>query len=129
MFLVGFAAIGFSKFNLYQSAVGVAVGVAVLLLALLTFVPFFMAVLGHKLFWPSKSSAEHKENQFWGKAGEFVFKRYICCFISIGCVNNVRGNYRNIMWFTALRLCHVDTICAGDGQNIWRGKLVAFHFI
>lgn len=73
--LVGFTAIGFSTFSLYQSAVAVAVGVAVLLIALLTLVPFFMAVLGPKIFWPSKGNLEHKPSRLWGIAGRFSLKR------------------------------------------------------
>lgn len=73
--LVGFAAIGLSKFILYKSAVAVAVGVAVMLIALLTVVPFFMAVLGTKIFWPAKGSLEHKENKLWGVFGRFSLKR------------------------------------------------------
>ncbi|WP_433943528.1 MMPL family transporter [Paenibacillus sp. SN-8-1] len=73
--LVGFAAIGLSKFILYKSAVAVAVGVAVMLVALLTVVPFFMAVLGTKIFWPAKGSLEHKENKFWGMFGALSLKR------------------------------------------------------
>lgn len=67
--LIGFAAIGFSTFKLYQSATAVAVGVAVLLLALVTLVPTFMALLGRKLFWPSKKVLEHKDSKWWGWAG------------------------------------------------------------
>ncbi|BBP89499.1 hypothetical protein BsIDN1_31170 [Bacillus safensis] len=52
--LVGFSSIGFAKFQLYQSAVSVAVGVGILLIALVTIVPFFMSVFGKSLFWPSK---------------------------------------------------------------------------
>ncbi|CAM3303777.1 MMPL family transporter [Paenibacillus lupini] len=73
--LVGFASIGFSTFVLYRSAVAVAVGIAVLLLALFTIVPFFMAVLGKKLFWPSKGSLEHKPSGLWGAVGKFSLKR------------------------------------------------------
>ncbi|GIO36318.1 transporter [Paenibacillus antibioticophila] len=73
--LVGFSAIGFSQFVLYRSAVAVAVGIAVMLLALITIVPFFMAVLGSKLFWPLNKSLEHKENRFWGAIGGFSLKR------------------------------------------------------
>ncbi|RCX21382.1 RND superfamily putative drug exporter [Fontibacillus phaseoli] len=73
--LVGFSAIGFSQFVLYRSAVAVAVGIAVMLIALVTIVPFFMAVLGTKLFWPLKGSLEHKENRFWGAIGTFSLKR------------------------------------------------------
>ncbi|MDO3410757.1 MMPL family transporter [Saccharibacillus sp. CPCC 101409] len=73
--LVGFAAIGLSQFMLYRSAVAVAVGIAVMLLAMITIVPFFMAVLGQKMFWPSRKAAGHSENRLWGWAGSFSFKR------------------------------------------------------
>ncbi|WP_028608367.1 MMPL family transporter [Paenibacillus harenae] len=73
--MVGFASIGFSTFVLYRSAVAVAVGVAVLLIALFTIVPFFMAVLGKTLFWPSKGSLEHKPSKLWGTVGKFSLKR------------------------------------------------------
>ncbi|WEV43898.1 MMPL family transporter [Lactobacillus sp. ESL0684] len=63
--LIGFAALGLAKFSIYQSAVGVAVGVAVLLLVLLTLNPFFMAVLGDKLFWPVKEIPKEHENKMW----------------------------------------------------------------
>lgn len=72
---VGFVAIGFSKFILYRSAVAVAVGIAVMLLALVTIVPFFMALLGKKLFWPSRGKLEHSESRIWGAAGSFSLKR------------------------------------------------------
>ncbi|MFS0863928.1 MMPL family transporter [Fredinandcohnia sp. 179-A 10B2 NHS] len=73
--MVGFAAIGFSQFILYQSAVAVAIGVALLLGALFTIVPFFMAVLGKKIFWPSKKSAEHGDSKIWALAGRFSLGR------------------------------------------------------
>ncbi|TCJ04737.1 MMPL family transporter [Cytobacillus praedii] len=80
--MIGFAAIGFSQFILYQSAAAVAVGVALLLVALFTVVPFFMAVLGPKLFWPSKSKAEHGESKIWGVVGRFSLARpFIALFI------------------------------------------------
>lgn len=72
---VGFIAIGLSKFILYKSAVAVAVGIAIMMIALLTVVPFFMALLGKALFWPSRGSLEHSENKLWGAAGAFSFKR------------------------------------------------------
>ncbi|KGE16770.1 MMPL family transporter [Paenibacillus wynnii] len=72
---VGFVAIGMSKFVLYRSAVAVAVGIAVMLLALVTVVPFFMAVLGKTMFWPSRGKLEHSESRIWGTAGSFSLKR------------------------------------------------------
>ncbi|HAQ06533.1 MAG TPA: hypothetical protein DCR24_03030 [Bacillus bacterium] len=73
--MIGFAAIGFSQFILYQSAAAVAIGVAILLIGLFTIVPFFMALLGQKIFWPSKSSAEHGESKLWGTVGAFSLAR------------------------------------------------------
>ena len=44
---------------------GVAVGVAVLLVVLLTLNPFFMAVLGKKLFWPVKKFEGESNSKLW----------------------------------------------------------------
>lgn len=73
--LIGFSVLGFSQFNIYQSAVAVAVGIAVLLIALFTIFPFFMAVLGAKIFWPAKGSMQHKPSKLWHAAGRFAFSR------------------------------------------------------
>lgn len=62
---VGFAAIGFADFPIFKSAVAVAVGIAVLLLILFTVVPFFMATLKNRLFWPSKKAGEHHDSKLW----------------------------------------------------------------
>lgn len=62
---IGFSAIGFAEFPIFKSAVGVAVGIAVLLLVLYTFIPFFMAILKEKLFWPSKKAASHQDSKIW----------------------------------------------------------------
>lgn len=84
--MVGFASIGFSTFILYQSAAAVAVGVGVLLIALFTLVPFFMAVLGTKLFWPSKGSLEHSESKIWGLAGRFSWKRPVVALLIVAAI-------------------------------------------
>jgi putative drug exporter of the RND superfamily len=81
--MIGFASIGFSTFKLYQSASGVAIGVAILLVALFTVVPFFMAVLGRKLFWPAKGKLEHAESKIWSYAGNFAIARPLIAFIIV----------------------------------------------
>ncbi|MGE6631494.1 MMPL family transporter [Bacillus sp. NPDC077027] len=82
--LVGFSSIGFAKFQLYQSAVSVAVGVGVLLIALLTIVPFFMSIFGKSLFWPSKrENISHPQSKVWEFAGRITFKRPL---LSLGVV-------------------------------------------
>ncbi|MCY7486018.1 MMPL family transporter [Paenibacillus alvei] len=84
--LVGFSVIGFSEFNLYRSAVAVAIGIAIMLLALVTVVPFFMAVLGKKLFWPAKKSIEHKESRSWGAIGSFSLRRPLAAMLVVAAV-------------------------------------------
>ncbi|MDX8366648.1 MMPL family transporter [Cytobacillus sp. IB215665] len=81
--MIGFASIGFSTFKLYQSASAVAVGIAVLLVALFTVVPFFMSLLGGKLFWPVKKSLEHRESKLWDRAGQFTFKRPVIALVTV----------------------------------------------
>jgi len=78
---IGFASIGLSAFNIYQSAVAVAVGIAVLIAALLTIVPFFMSILGPKLFWPSKKALGHTESKLWGGLGRFALQRPLIAFL------------------------------------------------
>nr|WP_251030272.1 MMPL family transporter [Bacillus sp. ISL-35] len=84
--MIGFAAIGFSQFILYQSAAAVAIGVAMLLLGLFTIVPFFMALLGQKIFWPSKQSAEHGESKLWGSVGRFSLARPFLSLLIVAAV-------------------------------------------
>lgn len=62
---IGFLVLGLAKFSFYRSAVGVAVGVLVLLPVLLTLNMFFMATLGKNMFWPSKNLNAHGRNAFW----------------------------------------------------------------
>ncbi|MDF7638227.1 MMPL family transporter [Lactobacillus sp. ESL0791] len=63
--LIGFSALALAKFSIYQSAVGVAVGVATLLVVLLTLNPFFMVVLGEKMFWPVKKFTGETKDKLW----------------------------------------------------------------
>ncbi|MCJ7841452.1 MMPL family transporter [Lederbergia sp. NSJ-179] len=81
--LIGFSTIGLSTFSLYQSAVAVAVGVATVLIAIATLVPFFLVVLGKKLFWPFHKNVEHKESKIWGTAGAFAWGRPVIALLII----------------------------------------------
>ncbi|MGX6441743.1 MMPL family transporter [Neobacillus sp. K501] len=85
--MIGFASIGFSTFQLYKSAAAVAIGVAILLLALFTVVPFFMAVLGKKLFWPSKGKLEHGDSKLWGVTGKFALARPLIALIIVAVIS------------------------------------------
>ena len=117
--MIGFASIGFSTFSIYQSAVGVAIGIIALIAALLTVVPFFMAVLGTKLFWPAKGSLEHKQSKLWGHAGRFAIGRsFIALLIvalitvpflfkysgdlSFNTLSEIGGNYKSVEGFNII---------------------------
>lgn len=63
--LIGFSVLALAKFSFYRSAVGVAIGVLVLLAVLLTLNMFFMQTLGEKMFWPSKVTAGHGKSRIW----------------------------------------------------------------
>ncbi|MEI3612538.1 MMPL family transporter [Pseudogracilibacillus sp. SO30301A] len=84
--LIGFSTIGFSSFTLYQSAVAVAIGVAVILIALVTLVPFFLILLGKRLFWPFDKKVEHKESRIWKTAGVFAWRRPIFALFIIAII-------------------------------------------
>ncbi|MCA0170926.1 MMPL family transporter [Bacillus sp. RAR_GA_16] len=83
---IGFAAIGFADFPIFKSAVGVAVGIAVLMLVLFTIVPFFMALLKNKLFWPSKKSASHKDSKLWTSFGRFSINKPIWSMVVVAVI-------------------------------------------
>ncbi|CAM4283675.1 MMPL family transporter [Paenibacillus tarimensis] len=84
--LVGFISIGFSTFALYRSAVAVAVGVSVMLIALVTLVPVFMSILGKAIFWPAKGTLEHKQSGLWGAVGRFSLKRPVWTLLILAVV-------------------------------------------
>lgn len=84
--LVAFASLSFVQFELYRSAVAVAVGIVVLLAALFTIVPFFMATLGTALFWPLNKNVGHKENKLWGAAGKFAFARPFLALLVVAAI-------------------------------------------
>ena len=75
--LIGFTALSLAKFSVYQSAVGVAVGVAILLVVLLTLNPFFMATLGKNMFWPVKKFTGESDNKLWHGISKSTLKHPI----------------------------------------------------
>jgi RND superfamily putative drug exporter len=63
---IGFVSLILAEFRLYQASSAVAIGVAVLILVLMTLNPFFMVVLGKKMFWPLKRFEGHSDSTLWG---------------------------------------------------------------
>ncbi len=60
-----FASLSFVQFAIYRSANAVAIGIAVLLLELVTLTPILMKFLARRLFWPSHDVEGHKESKVW----------------------------------------------------------------
>lgn len=84
--LIGFTALSLARFSVYQSAVGVAVGVAVLLVVLLTLNPFFMAVLGKSMFWPSKKFTGESDDKLWHGISASTLKHQIIYLVVLAVV-------------------------------------------
>lgn len=84
--LVGFTALFFAQFSLYQATAAVSIGVAVLLLVLLTLNPFFMGVFGFKMFWPIKEVKGHSDNKMWAFLSKFAFIRPFLSIIIVAII-------------------------------------------
>lgn len=84
--LIGFTALGLAKFSVYQSAVGVAVGVAVLLIVLLTLNSFFMRVLGKKMFWPVKKFEGETDSKLWHGISKASIKHAIAALVLVALI-------------------------------------------
>lgn len=74
---VAFFLIGFAQFGLYQSAVGVSIGVAVTLVAGLTLTPALLMLFGQATFWPSKVAGGqgHGDSKLWGAMAALAARR------------------------------------------------------
>jgi len=84
---IGFIVLYLAEFKLYQATSAVAIGVAVLLLVLLTLNPFFMAVFGIKMFWPAKSINGHSENKIWLFLSRHSFFRPIAALVIVAVIS------------------------------------------
>ncbi|SDW42838.1 efflux RND transporter permease subunit [Paenibacillus sp. CF384] len=80
---VAFFLIGFAQFGLYQSAVGVSIGVAVTLLAGLTLTPALLMIFGKATFWPSKAASGqgHGESKLWGAMAALAARRPVAILV------------------------------------------------
>ncbi|MCX8131413.1 MAG: MMPL family transporter [Clostridia bacterium] len=72
--LIAFFSLIFSESPIYKSGIVVVIGVAIMLLEILTLTPLAMKVLGNKLFWPSKNTSGHKESKLWDKISSASIK-------------------------------------------------------
>lgn len=121
--LIGFSALGLANFSIYRSAVGVAIAVAILLLVLLTLNPFFMALLGPRLFWPTKKFAGGSTSKMWhGIAFNSVRYPIIALVVILGVSLPFVLTYNNELNYDTLAELN-DTIPAKQGF-----KVVQSHF-
>lgn len=120
---IAFLSLIFAQSPIYKSGVVVVIGVAILLLEIMTLTPFVMKVLGNKLFWPSKTATGHKESKMWGKTSSVATKHPI---ISVGVVLLIIGP---MMYFNQQKL-NFDTIKElGNSYSSSKAiNIVAEHF-
>lgn len=121
--LIGFSALGLANFSIYRSAVGVAIAVAILLLVLLTLNPFFMALLGPRLFWPSKKFSGGSTSKMWhGISATSVRYPLIAIVVVLGVAAPFVFTYSNQLNYDTLAELN-DSIPAKQGF-----KVVQSHF-
>ena len=71
-----FAALGFSDFGIFKNlAPGLVICVLTMLAAVLTLIPAVVAVIGPKIFWPSKAWQKQPKGTFFKKVGGLVGRR------------------------------------------------------
>ena len=116
--LIGFSALGLANFSIYKSAVGVAIAVAILLVVLLTLNPFFMAILGPRLFWPTKKFAGGSTSKMWhGIAASSVRYPIIALVVVLGVSLPFILTYNNELNYDTLAELN-DTIPAKKGFQV-----------
>ena len=75
--IVSFAVLFLAQFGLYRTAVGVSVGVTIVLLNGMTLLPALMSVFGTSMYWPRKPKpgAAHKPSAFWNFTSKIAVRR------------------------------------------------------
>lgn len=83
--LTSFAALFFAKFGIFsQFAPGLVICVAVMMLAAMTLVPALVAIVGKKIFWPSKAWLKKPEvTSISKRMGSIVAKRPALTVIAV----------------------------------------------
>jgi RND superfamily putative drug exporter len=74
--IVGMVSMMFAQMKLFSSTgPSIAIGVAVTLLAGLTFTPALLAILGRRAFWLARIDKAHEENPFWKRLAHLLSRR------------------------------------------------------
>lgn len=116
--LIGFASLISANFKLYQATSGVAIGVAVLLLVLITLNPFFMVLLGKGMFYPIKKFKGHGDSRLWGYfAKNAVIRPFIAVILVFAVSIPFIFNYSNTLNFNDLWEVN-DKYASKQGINV-----------
>ncbi|HTB48850.1 MAG TPA: MMPL family transporter [Verrucomicrobiae bacterium] len=71
-----------ASFGLYQGlGPALAIGLGIMLLIALTFLPALLAIMGRAVFWPSKTKATELKIGLWGKLADNVIKRPVTMLV------------------------------------------------
>jgi RND superfamily putative drug exporter len=78
--------LGFAVFGLYKGlGPALAIGLVIMLLIALTFLPALLAILGRAVFWPTKVHKQELKIGVWGKMADRVIKKPVL-MIGIGLI-------------------------------------------
>lgn len=120
---IGFVALILAQFRLYQATSAVAIGIAVLLLVLMTLNPFFMVLLGKKLFYPMKGIEGHKDSRVWAFLSKNSVGRPLVSLLFVGilCVPFILIHTGNLNFNSLIEV--------GDSYESKQGvKVIEEHF-
>jgi len=71
-----------ASFGLYKGlGPALAIGLGVMLLVALTFLPALLAILGRAVFWPSKTGKQELKIGLWGKLADKVIQRPVTMLV------------------------------------------------
>ncbi len=71
-----------ATFGLYKGlGPALAIGLVVMLLIALTFLPALLAILGRAVFWPSKTSKREDKIGLWGRVADRVIKKPVTMLV------------------------------------------------
>lgn len=115
---IGFMALILAEFGLYRASSAVAIGVAVLVLVLMTLNPFFMVLLGKKMFWPLKTFNGHNDSKVWGFLAKVSVLRplVVLVFIAVLCVPFVINYSHSLSYNDLLEVD--DSYASKQGINV-----------
>ncbi|KLU54358.1 membrane protein [Paenibacillus sp. VT-400] len=120
---IGFLALMLAKFQLYQATSAVAIAVAVLIIVLNTLNPFFMVVMGKKMFWPSKKFEGHADSRLWGFLSRQSVRRPFLAIVLVAVISvPLLFSYSN-------RLSYNDLFEVNNDYNSKQGiNLIMEHY-